>query len=87
MMRSATWAILVFAALGSGWFAGAASAASFDPYDYPWCIQGREEGYPGYCGFQTYAQCQAAASCRDAGCGYNPRLAFSQQRVPLRRAR
>ncbi|MFB9264521.1 DUF3551 domain-containing protein [Bradyrhizobium erythrophlei] len=86
-MRSAMWGLLVFAALGSGWLVGPASAAGFDPYDYPWCIQGRAEGYPGYCGFQTYAQCQAAASGRYAYCGYNPRFAFGEQRLSPRRVR
>ena len=79
-MRSTKWAILAFATLGTGWIVGAASPAAADPYDYPWCIQGRQEGYPGYCGYQTYQQCQASASGHAASCGINPRVAFSQQR-------
>jgi hypothetical protein len=86
-MRSTKWAILAFAALGTGWIVGAAQPAAADPYDYPWCIQGTQEGYPGYCGYQTYQQCQASASGRDASCGINPRVAFSQQRVPSRAVR
>ncbi len=86
-MRRTNRAILAFAALGTSWIVGsAAPAAAADPFDYPWCIQGKEEGYPGYCGYQTYQQCQASASGRDASCGINPRVAFSQQRMPPRRA-
>jgi hypothetical protein len=87
-MRKASWAIVAFTALGAGALGGFASpAAAADPYDYPWCIQGKQEGYPAYCGYQTYQQCQASASGRDAGCGYNPRFAFrEQQRISPRRA-
>ena len=56
-MRSTKWAILAFAALGTSWIAGSVEPAAADPFDYPWCIQGRDEGYPGYCGYQTYQQC------------------------------
>lgn len=80
-MRSTKWAILAFAALGTSWIAGSVEPAAADPFDYPWYIQGRDEGYPGYCGYQTYQQCQASASGRDAYCGINPRVAFSQQRT------
>ena len=27
--------------------------------DYPWCVQGRDVGYPGDCSYPTYQQCQA----------------------------
>ena len=83
-MRATIWAVLAFAALGTGSIMGLASPAAADPYDYPWCIQGRQQGYPGYCGFQTYQQCQATASGQDASCGYNPRFAFGPQRMPPR---
>ena len=39
--------------------------------DYPFCIKGCDFG-AGYCGFDTYAQCLAAASGRDAWCAANP---------------
>lgn len=56
-MRRANWAIVAFAALGAGALGSFASpAAAADPYDYPWCIQGKQEGYPGYCGYQTFQQ-------------------------------
>jgi hypothetical protein len=43
--------------------------------DYPFCIRGCDFGV-GYCGFDSYAQCQAAAAGRDAWCTANP--AFQQ---------
>jgi len=86
-MRRTILAILAFTALGTGGLVGFAPPAAADSYDYPWCIQGRQEGYPGYCGYQTYQQCQASASGRNAYCGYNPRFAFHQQRVSPRAIR
>ena len=47
--------------------------------DYPYCLQGRQTGYPGECSYRTYQQCQASASGRDAFCGINPRVAYNQQ--------
>ena len=55
--------------------------------DYPWCVQGREVGYPGDCSYTTYAQCQASASGRYAYCAQNPIFAFGQQQLQTRRAR
>jgi Spy/CpxP family protein refolding chaperone len=48
--------------------------------DYPYCLQGRQTGYPGECSYSSYQQCQASASGRDAFCGINPRVAYNQQR-------
>jgi hypothetical protein len=64
--------------------AGSAPAAAID---YPWCVQGKEIGYPGDCSYTTYAQCQASASGRYASCGANPLFAFQQQQVQTRRSR
>ena len=73
---AATFAALMFAALP-------ASAQPNDPYDYPYCLQGKEYGLPGLCQFSSYQQCQASASGTFSYCGPNPRFAFaygSQQR-------
>jgi hypothetical protein len=43
-----------------------------------YCLQGRQEGYPGNCEFSSYAQCMATASGTDSGCGINPYYAFSR---------
>ncbi len=48
--------------------------------DYPWCLQGKEWGYPGLCHFTSYGQCMATASGTFAYCGINPRFAFSAPR-------
>ena len=47
--------------------------------DYRYCLQGRQQGYPGDCSFDTFAQCKASASGRNADCGINPRFAFARQ--------
>lgn len=47
--------------------------------DYPYCLQGRNWGYPGNCQFTNYAQCMATASGTDAYCGINPRFAFARE--------
>ena len=76
-MRTSRWAVLVLGGVSLAGFAGMAPAAA-DPYDYPWCLQGKETGYPGACFYQTYEQCQASASGRHVYCGINPRTAFNQ---------
>ena len=57
-----------------------ASAQPADPYDYPYCLQGRDYGLPGLCQFTSYAQCQATASGTFSYCGENPRFAFAVPR-------
>ena len=47
--------------------------------DYPWCLQGRDWGYPGLSHFETYGQCQATASGTFSYCGINPQVAFAAQ--------
>jgi hypothetical protein len=72
-MRNAKLAMLVLLAAGAATMAAPAPAAAGD---YPWCVQGREVGYPGDCSYSTYAQCQASASGRHVYCGANPRVAY-----------
>ena len=60
--------------------AGAAISVPARATDYPYCLQGRETGYPGDCSYRTYQQCEASASGRDAFCGINPRVAYNQTR-------
>ncbi|MEN3347566.1 MAG: hypothetical protein V7632_1201 [Bradyrhizobium sp.] len=81
-MRRTMLAVLAVTAFGS--LAGFASSAAAAAYDYPWCAQGRQEGYPGDCNYRTYEQCQASVSGRDAYCGVNPSVAFGQQRMSPR---
>jgi hypothetical protein len=48
--------------------------------DYPYCLQGRQWGYPGNCSFSSFAQCKAAASGTEADCGLNPVVAYGRRR-------
>ena len=83
-MRTSRLAMLMLGVISVAGLAGTAPAvagaapAVADPYDYPWCLQGKETGYPGACFYQTYEQCQASASGRHVYCGINPRFAFNQ---------
>lgn len=47
-------------------------------HDYPYCLQGRDWGYPGNCQFSSYAQCEATASGTFSYCGINPRFAYAR---------
>ena len=58
----------------------ASMATPVSARDYPYCLQGRQTGYPGECAYRTYQECQASASGRDAFCGINPRVAYNQPR-------
>ncbi|WKA27045.1 DUF3551 domain-containing protein [Bradyrhizobium roseum] len=53
-----------------------ASAHSTAPYDYAYCLQGKNYGLPGLCQFTSYQQCMTTASGTTAFCAKNPRLAF-----------
>jgi len=52
------------------WLAGGRPARA--DYDYPWCIQQGEYGFPGYCSYQTREQCLASVSGRKGYCAQNP---------------
>ena len=82
-MRNATFALLAVVAAGAATLAGPTPAAA---YDYPYCAQGRGVGIPGECSYQTYGQCQAAASGRGLYCNVNPRAALNLQQPRRGRA-
>ena len=63
--------------LAAAFTAFPASAQPNDPYDYPYCLQGRQYGLPGLCQFTSYEQCQATAWGLNSYCGINPRFAFA----------
>ena len=63
-------AVMMFTALP-------ASAQPDDPYDYPYCLQGKDYGLPGLCQFTSYLQCAASAWGTFSYCGPNPRFAFA----------
>jgi hypothetical protein len=59
------------------------SVAPATARDYPYCLQGRDYGYPGLCRFTSYEQCEASASGTFSYCDINPRFAYgsyAQQR-------
>lgn len=58
--------------------AGALGSSAASAQDYPYCLQGREYGYPGNCQFTSCAQCEATASGTFSYCGINPRFAFAR---------
>jgi hypothetical protein len=60
-------------------FTALPASAQNDPYDYPYCLQGKEYGLPGLCHFTSYLQCQASASATFSYCGINPRFAYFWQ--------
>jgi hypothetical protein len=53
--------------------------------EYPWCLQGRDWGYPGSCQFSTRWQCEATAAGTFSYCGLNPRFAYARQYPGYRR--
>ena len=70
----------LFAATSAATILTALGSTSAFAQDYPWCLQGKDWGYPGLCHFWTYGQCQATASGTFSYCGINPRVAFAAQR-------
>jgi Protein of unknown function (DUF3551) len=70
-MRQIIWAAAAVVVV----FAAAPASAR----DYPYCLQGRDYGYPGNCQFSSYQQCQATASGTLSYCGTNPRFAYGMQ--------
>jgi hypothetical protein len=78
-MRNLILGLMAMTAAGVATLATPAPAAA---YDYAYCLQGRDMGYPGDCSYATYAQCMASASGRYAYCGVNPRAAYGQAQAP-----
>jgi uncharacterized protein DUF3551 len=70
----------LFAATSAATILIASGSTSAVAQDYPWCLQGKDWGYPGLCHFSTYSQCLATASGTFSYCGINPLVAFAAQR-------
>lgn len=83
-MRKTMLALLTVLAAATASFISAAPASA---YDYPYCLQGRQTGYPGDCSYPSYASCMASASGRSAYCGVNPYVAFGAQQQARRKPR
>ncbi len=71
---------LLFAAVSTVAVLTAAGSSTAYAQDYPYCLQGKDWGYPGLCHFWSYEQCMATASGTFSYCGINPRFAFAQPR-------
>jgi hypothetical protein len=76
IMRNAILAVLGVAAAGAATMAGSAPAAAAE---FSYCLQGGGWGYPGDCGYRSYAECAASLSGRYGSCNINPRAAFARQ--------
>ena len=70
IIGAAAFVAIVFTALP-------ASAQPSDPYDYPYCLQGKDYNLPGLCQFRSYLECEATAWGLNSYCGINPRFAFA----------
>jgi hypothetical protein len=47
--------------------------------EYPYCMQGKDAGFPGDCQYRSYAECKASASGRGEDCAINPRFTYNRQ--------
>jgi Protein of unknown function (DUF3551) len=52
----------------------------------PWCLRSGFSG-PGWCGFDTFAQCQASASGQGGSCIENNMLAWQRQKAQQKQRR
>jgi hypothetical protein len=71
--------LLIATAAAAGLSGLAVSTTPAEARDYPYCLQGRQQGYPGLCNFSSFQQCKAAASGTNSDCGINPRFAYGAQ--------
>lgn len=70
-MRRLALAVMALGALGATPLIGAQPAAA--SVEYPYCIQGKQQGYPGDCNYATYSSCRFTASGAGGNCVMNPR--------------
>jgi hypothetical protein len=75
-MRSLMIALAAVSGLGA---ATATTSTPASAAEYPYCMQGKDAGYPGDCQYRSYAECNATAFGRGEDCAINPRLAYSRQ--------
>jgi hypothetical protein len=78
-MRSLIIAIAAASSLGA---ALATSSAPASAAEFPYCMQGKDAGFPGDCQYRSYAECKATASGRGDDCAINPRYAYNHQQSP-----
>jgi hypothetical protein len=69
----------LFAAVSAVAVPTAAASVRAAAQHYPYCLQGRDWGYPGLCHYWSYERCMESASGTSAYCGINPRFAFPRR--------
>ena len=74
-MRNLVIALAAVSALGTASAVSSPAAAR----EFPYCMQGKDAGFPGDCQYSSYAECKASASGRGEDCAINPRFAYSRQ--------
>jgi hypothetical protein len=74
-MRNLVFALAAISAFGTVAAASSPAAAR----EFPYCMQGKDAGYPGDCQYRSYAECKASASGRGEDCAINPRYAENRQ--------
>ncbi len=70
---------LIIAAMAAASVAVLAGASPAEARDYPYCLQGEQQGYPGDCNYASLQQCEATASGTNSDCGINPLFAFGYE--------
>jgi hypothetical protein len=74
-MRNLVFALAAVSAFGTA----VAVSSPVEAREFPYCMQGKDAGYPGDCQYSSYAECSATASGRGEECAINPRYAYSRQ--------
>ncbi|ACF03801.1 DUF3551 domain-containing protein [Rhodopseudomonas palustris] len=70
-MRYLALAAMALGAFGATQLIGAQPAAA--SVEYPYCIQGKQQGFPGDCNYATFSSCRFTASGQGGSCVMNPR--------------
>jgi hypothetical protein len=75
-MRNLIFALAAVSALGTA----VGGSSPIHAREFPYCMQGKDAGYPGDCQYRSYAECKATASGRAEDCAINPRFAYGSQK-------
>jgi hypothetical protein len=73
-MRNLVFALAAMCAFSTAVAVSSPAAAR----EFPYCMQGKDAGYPGDCQYRNYAECNATASGRGEECAINPRFSYSR---------
>jgi hypothetical protein len=73
--------LLTFAAV-SAFGTAVATTPPASAQEFPYCIVGKDAGYPGDCEYRSLPECNATVSGRFGYCAINPSYAYHQQAQP-----